>query len=407
MYNLLQLPKLQEAQDLHFDVMYDYICCKLGVKKNDESEYKEICGVRRFQGNEIEKQKQINALIGYFLLNESPFFKKERLEVLLKGSPRDLVQINKEFEDFIIIIVLDISKNFNLIGSINLKAWNWNLLESLDIQKEERRLNRINYGGSKYWLLYLQYKEFIQNNYSNKSSGILHDIYKELSLIFNYDTFKGWQPSQVYSSYKLAELLGMRACTYCNRDYILVHRDNDNGKLLCPQYDHWFPKSKYPLLQVSFYNLIPSCGSCNSSVKGDTLLDIENYCHPYMEWDDDEMFYYTYYLNLPFTSEYRVKAKSLKEDSKLLTTIKKLKIDQMYNGHIPELEDLIDLKEAYGDNYLRTLTSSFPKLRSFTKNEVYRMHFGTEKDEVDFYKKPMSKFKKDILKKLKLIDELE
>jgi len=369
MYNLLQLPKLQEAQDLHFDVMYDYVCCKLGVKNRDESEYKEICGVRRFKENKIAIQ--INALIGYFLLNESPLLKEERLKVLLKGNPKELLQINKEFEGFIK------GEAFRSIGEI-------------------KGIGVVSFS-----------QEFIQTNFSNKSSGILNEIYKELNLIFNYDTFKKWQPSQIYSSYKLAELLGMRACTYCNRDYILVHRDNDNGKLLCPQYDHWFPKSKYPLLQVSFYNLIPSCGSCNSSVKGDTVLDIENYCHPYMEWDDDEMFYYTYYLNFPFRPEYKIEVKSLRDDSKLLKTIKKLKIDQMYNGHIPELSDIIDLKKAYGDNYLRTLTRSFPKLRSFTKNEVYRMHFGTEKDEDDFYKKPMSKFKKDILKKLKLIDELE
>ena len=36
-----------------------------------------------------------------------------------------------------------------------------------------------------------------------------------------------------------------------------------------PQFDHWFPKKKYPLLAISFYNLIPCCTYCNSSVKGD------------------------------------------------------------------------------------------------------------------------------------------
>lgn len=366
MYNLLQLPKIQEAQDLHFNVMYDYVCCRLGVCKKESLQYSGLCSERRFGNNNLAKQ--INYRLAYFLLNHSPLLNEERLKVILKGKPDELVIINEEFEDWII------SNGFAGVGIIN---WNNNVPSRV----------------------------FIRDNFSNKNSGFLKDIYNELNKVLNYKTFKDWEPLQVYSSYKLAEILGMRACTYCNRDYILVRKDDNGGKMLCPQYDHWFPKSKYPLLQVSFYNLIPSCGSCNSSVKGDTVLNIEDYCHPYMEWENNENFFYTYYLNIPSIDKYKVIVKSDTDNSKLLKTMKELKIDQMYNGHIPELEDLIDLKEAYGDNYLLTLAKSFPKLKTFTTGDVYRMHFGAEKDEVDFYKKPMSKFKKDILKKLKLIDE--
>lgn len=359
MYNLLQLPKLQEARDLHFDVMYDYISCRLRTILKSDSKYKYILSTRKISDVDDDR---INSFICEFLYGE------DRLNILLKGNPSELIRINTEFEDFIIEGGFD-----------DIEAVNW----------EGKAPDRI----------------FIQDNFSSKDSGILYKIYNELNAVLNYKAFKDWQPLQIYSSYKLAELLGMRACTYCNRDYILVRKDDNGGKMLCPQYDHWFPKSKYPLLQVSFYNLIPSCGSCNSSVKGDAVLNIEDYCHPYMEWKNNENFFYTYYLNIPSIDKYKVIVRSDTNNSKLLKTMKELKIDQMYNGHIPELEDLIDLKEAYGDNYLLTLAKSFPKLGTFTTGEVYRMHFGTEKDEVDFYKKPMSKFKKDILKKLKLIDE--
>ena len=43
-----------------------------------------------------------------------------------------------------------------------------------------------------------------------------------------------------------AEKLGVTACPYCNRSYIFtVKKDARNGKAR-PQYDHFFPKSKYP-----------------------------------------------------------------------------------------------------------------------------------------------------------------
>ena len=44
----------------------------------------------------------------------------------------------------------------------------------------------------------------------------------------------------------------------------------------------------------------------------------------------------------------------------------------------------------------------FPKAHLSFK-EVYRLAFGVEYDETKFYKRPLSKFKKDILKELNLI----
>ena len=57
--------------------------------------------------------------------------------------------------------------------------------------------------------------------------------------------------------YQWAEKLGVTVCPYCNRSYIFtVKKDARNGKAR-PQYDHFFPKSIYPYLAVSMYNLIP------------------------------------------------------------------------------------------------------------------------------------------------------
>lgn len=44
--------------------------------------------------------------------------------------------------------------------------------------------------------------------------------------------------------------------------------DEEGEKITRPTFDHWFAKDDHPLLALSFYNLIPSCNICNSSVKG-------------------------------------------------------------------------------------------------------------------------------------------
>ncbi|MGG5505843.1 hypothetical protein [Myroides sp. C6-3] len=362
MYNLLQLPNLKEACELHFGVLNDYIRYRVKSIQKENSNFSDMLSDRRItQGTDIY---DINQRIRDFILANSIQLGEIRLSIILKGKPNELYIVNEEFEDYIL--------------------------------SDQRPFGIIN-GNT---------REYIRNNFSKSGYTDLFSIYKELNLIFNYIDFKSWKPNRTYSSYKMAEMLNMRACTYCNRDYILVHRSDDDGTLLCPQYDHWYPQSKFPLLQVSFYNLIPSCGSCNSSVKSDSVLRPDEYCHPYMEWNNDDSFYYTYYHHKEIGG-YKIIAKSSHNNSALLKTVKKLKIDQMYNGHLPELLDIIDLKRAYGENYLKILKNSFPKLNSFKTSDVYRMHFGTEIQEKDFYKKPMSKFKKDILLKLKLIDDDE
>ncbi len=82
--------------------------------------------------------------------------------------------------------------------------------------------------------------------------------------------------------YWLAELLAVNVCPYCNRNYTftVVHGSGkESKKVTRPQFDHFYPKSKYPCFAVSFYNLIPSCSVCNH-VKGDKDVTI---FHPYVD----------------------------------------------------------------------------------------------------------------------------
>jgi hypothetical protein len=54
-------------------------------------------------------------------------------------------------------------------------------------------------------------------------------------------------------------------CPMCGISELKTHHDSTRD-----QYDHYLPKSFYPLSSVNFYNLVPTCKECNSfDVKGD------------------------------------------------------------------------------------------------------------------------------------------
>jgi hypothetical protein len=87
----------------------------------------------------------------------------------------------------------------------------------------------------------------------------------------------------------------LKICPYCGRNYIFFVT-RKNGTIVKPQIDHFLPKSKYPYLALSYYNLIPCCETCNmSSCKGqkDTLNDANNtykITHPYEREEKDRFF---------------------------------------------------------------------------------------------------------------------
>lgn len=226
---------------------------------------------------------------------------------------------------------------------------------------------------------------------------------ENMSSIFNYTT---WISNSKETSYYLAAKVNSNTCTYCNRIYTLTvipkGKSHKNG-IIRPQFDHWFSKSKYPVLALSYYNLIPCCPICNSSIKGIKDFELGKYIHPYIkETDNREKFTFTF--DVRSATENNIRINVTDKDSKTYRTLEELKIEEIYNAHSNlELRDLLDLKYKYSENYLNDLFSNTFKKLKVSKSEAYRMVFGVESNEADFHKRPFSKFKKDILEELGII----
>jgi hypothetical protein len=233
-----------------------------------------------------------------------------------------------------------------------------------------------------------------------KYDGTIKKIYK----LFDYDNYISKKKNRAYG---LSKLIGRNTCTYCNRLYTftIVVKDpetgrvNNNTRLARPQFDHWYPKKKYPLLALSFYNLIPSCSVCNSSIKGDDDYSLKTHVHPYVD-GLDEGFSFSYRKIAIGRNEVILKYNG----AKIERTLSDLKIKEIYDAHSGfELQDLLDLRYKYSDNYLDTLFNKTFDLSLVDKQDAYRMLFGTEINPARFDVRPFSKFKYDILKELKII----
>jgi hypothetical protein len=89
----------------------------------------------------------------------------------------------------------------------------------------------------------------------------------QLKKIFDYKNFT--IKKEEYNAYTLAANLNIKTCVYCNRSYTVTVKigKTPDGQLTRPQFDHYFAKVDYPLLALSFFNLIPSCSICNSTLK--------------------------------------------------------------------------------------------------------------------------------------------
>jgi len=113
-------------------------------------------------------------------------------------------------------------------------------------------------------------------NLVSASSNQKNFGYELLNEVFQY---KNWRESE--KSFKLLNMLNIEICPYCN--LLPVWTDEDRG-LTVVSFDHFYDKSTYPYLCLSFYNLIPACQPCNENYKHARKFTIDSHLHPYLDY---------------------------------------------------------------------------------------------------------------------------
>lgn len=298
-----------------------------------------------------------------FLNHEAKEFLLKNLEKIIKSEPVELKKLNFLFFQKLNKGILTPNRYVSYIKYLNIKEKNRSIYQKLFIRVYKRQL-------------------------------------KNLEEIFDYEKIIS---KSKHKSYWLSKKINTNTCIYCNRLYANVieidNGSNDDKRIARPFFDHWYAKSKYPILALSFYNLIPSCSVCNSSIKGSLDFDIETHIHPYIK-DSKNDFKFSY--KHQSLSAHNVTIRDFESLSdKARKTIEDFKIREVFDVHSDkELKDLLDLKYKYSNNYIIELFKNTFDNLEVSEDEIYRMVFGIETKEEDYHKRPFSKFKKDIIDEL-------
>ena len=213
-------------------------------------------------------------------------------------------------------------------------------------------------------------------------------------MVKKYENFA--TKKQECDAYDLAEKLDVNVCPYCNINPTYTIRKNHT---LRPEFDHFYNKATYPILALSFFNLIPSCHVCNSTLKGSKSIQI----NPYQESLDRLA---TFELSIKDSSFY-YDAKGFEieltaEDERAEDSIETFKLNDRYEKHKDIILELIQKNAIYNESYLDELFSQYEGTIFRNREDLLRMISGGYMDEEEINKRPLSKLIKDISAELGL-----
>ena len=241
-----------------------------------------------------------------------------------------------------------------------------------------------------------------------KSKTVLNEIIKD---IFNYS---GKFQSDVITPF-FTENFDFRTCFYCNKDFI-TNFDADK-KVSTFQLDHFYDKDTYPYLALSFYNLIPSCPTCNSSkVKGSKNTfeydsNVGKFQNETCIAPNDENFDFHQKVKFKLLLDASCKNLHIKSKDDIDITLKEqftdiytkyieiFKLNERYKAHKDIVFDMIQKAELYPESRLKELQD----LTGIPFQEIKKDIFNLIDENEDLSKQPFSKLIVDMSKELGII----
>lgn len=305
----------------------------------------------------------------------------------------DTYNINKDIgcKEFLEYLKED---TINMDGSIE-----YHNLRNLIIVKPKEIINIIIDYKKKYKAIFHQKKckKSKKNEWSN-FNRILYNIF-----------VKSCYDNEIFDKSLFIRNIGLETCPYCNRNYTYTVEDGT----VKPQVDHFFPKSQYPFLAMSYYNLIPSCSICNGlQVKGEkdpltfdpkdsTKVVYENLINPYLINYND--FVFSYSIRTPYILSRNYIDIELKVLAKGYNGI--FKLEELYKMHTDHVEELIQKSRIkHPLSYRRMLDTQFKtNLINLPKSLYYRVLIGNYIFDDELHKRPLSKLYRDVALQLGII----
>lgn len=225
-------------------------------------------------------------------------------------------------------------------------------------------------------------------------------FFSECESLFDYESFskKREKTYKKWNAYKLCQSSKYTLCPYCQQNFSFTVIGEAKGSFR-PTLDHFYPKSKYPYLSLSLFNLVPSCYVCNSSLKGAKNFFYLRHLHPF---SDEESVYFNLdildYIRRRESKDFEMELNIQPQKSAaLINSIQSFLLKERYEVHTPTLKIFIDNL----DNWL---------LRDFTKfrdilgghsvfEEQHALSFNISNYKNEF----LGKIKKDLYEQMKAL----
>lgn len=210
----------------------------------------------------------------------------------------------------------------------------------------------------------------------------------------------------------LVKELDIVVCPYCNETYTHIVKVADDEKILY-EFDHFIPKVIAPYLSLSFFNLIPSCHTCNSNLKGTTIFNLNDYTHPYADNFHSLVSFSTDKpVDVNNLNSFDVEVKTITTDTdgirKSNNNISIFTIQQRYNDFKNDIIRFEKLRAYYSESKKQEMLNSGLLGQIFRNrddlNKYIAMTIGVPINETEAMRKVKGKFELDLAREFKLID---
>lgn len=281
------------------------------------------------------------------------------------------------------------------------------------------------------------HKEYVQTIIDNYDEILKADPNKLLFFVKKFETLRGSSllnnkapykdfffyesivDAMRYDSLRSDEILqfmslsSIKCCVYCHAQLTVVTQvsyfnkrqkkgiKSISGKL---ELDHYYPKSKYPFLATSFFNLYPVCGNCNRA-KSNSSLKFQLYSdsdeQPFQFVLDDKTIL-DFHLNNDTTNIKYWFEHTQGSFGDRTEFDKMFDIQGIYDTQKDLVEELLYKSKLYTQSYKDGLVKSFSSILpddDFLERVLIGNYIKTE----DIHKRPLAKFTQDIARQLKLI----
>lgn len=230
-------------------------------------------------------------------------------------------------------------------------------------------------------------------NGKNALKELMEDLYTKFT---QSDSGEGKSISHYFF-----EELNIRTCPYCNRQYTFTLSEKDAKT--SPEYDHFYAKSDYPILAVSFYNLVPSCHVCNQikGVKKTVKVNpfFGGFKSKFSLYDKKKGDKKLNALELLSKGEGLLKFDGANGAER--SNIKAFGLSGLYELHDDYVKDIIEKAVAYNKVSREMIADSFQK-RGYTPDQVFDFVWGKYLDDLQLENRVLSKLTKDLLEQLEI-----